>query len=188
MTDAIEKELEEVTKQIQELQKKQVELKQKWGACDVQDYQLHDNDGPVSLSKAFGKHDTMVLVHNMGASCPYCTLWADGFESLYSYIEDGVPGGETKAAFVVVSPDDPAKQYETADDRAWSFRMLSSKDTTLFKDLGFADDKDNPWPGVSILKKEGDKITRVARDFFGPGDDYNSVFSFFRLMPGSPSH
>lgn len=184
----MENELKQLSEQIAELRKREIELKQKWGACDVEDYLLHDNDGPVRLSAAFGQHDTMVLVHNMGKNCPYCTLWADGFESLYSYIEDGVPGGQTKAAFVVVSPDDPETQYEVADDRAWSFRMLSSKGTSLFKDLGFADDKGNPWPGVSILKRDGGSLKRVARDFFGPGDDYNAVFSFFRLMPGSPGN
>lgn len=188
MTEAIEKELEEVNKQIVELQKKQTELKQRWGAGEVQDYELQSLDGPVKLSAAFGDRELMVLVHNMGKQCPYCTLWADGFRSLHKYIEDGVPGGETKAAFVVVSPDDPQTQKDYADSRDWKFRMLSAKDTSLFKDLGYADDKNNPWPGVSILKREGDKLTRVARDFFGPGDDYNAVFSFFRLMPGSPSH
>lgn len=69
--------------------------------------------------------------------------------------------------------------------RGWKFRMLSQKGTTLAKDLGY--EKDGyVLPGVSILKKEGGKLTRVARDFFGPGDKFNAVFSFFALMPGSP--
>jgi predicted dithiol-disulfide oxidoreductase (DUF899 family) len=182
----LEKQIDALQQQIDESQKQLVELKQKWGEGDVQDYTLQGPDGPVKLSAAFGGHSLMVLVHNMGTKCPYCTLWADGFKSIYPYIEGGVPGGETKAAFIVVSPDEPKKQQEYAKARGWGFRMLSAKGTSLFKDLGYADEKNNPWPGVSILKKEGDKITRVARDFFGPGDRFNSVFSFFQLMPGSP--
>lgn len=186
MEDAIAKELEALHLQMSELRKKEVELKQKWGACEVADYELQGPEGAVKLSEAFGVHELMVLVHNMGRQCPYCTLWADGFKSLYEYIEKGVPGGKTRAAFLVVSPDAPGVQQEYAGSRGWGFRMLSARDTSLFKDLGYADDQGNPWPGVSILKKEGGKLKRVARDFFGPGDDYNSVFSFFRLMPGSP--
>jgi len=186
MDDPVAKELEELGKQISELQKKEIALKQKWGAGDVQDYELQGIDGLVKLSEAFGDKSLMVLVHNMGKQCPYCTLWADGFSSIAHHIEEGVPGGETKAAFVVVSPDDPQTQKDYAESRGWKFRMLSAKDTSLFKDMGYADDKGNPWPGMSILKKEGDRITRVARDFFGPGDNYNFIFRMFELMPGSP--
>jgi peroxiredoxin len=184
----IEEQVQDLQKQIWESEKKLAALKQEWGKADVQDYELQSPNGPVKLSEAFGDHDTMVLVHNMGHSCPYCTLWAEGFNTLYKYIEDGVPGGETKAAFVVVSPDAPDKQKEGADKRGWKFRMLSQQGTTLAKDLGYQDAKGSVWPGVSILKRGGDKITRVARDYFGPGDKYNSVFSFFQLMPGSPTH
>lgn len=187
MSDPIEKELEELGEQIRELQKKEIALKQKWGARDVADYELQGPDGAVKLSEAFGDKSLMVLVHNMGKQCPYCTLWADGFNSIYGNIENGVPGGETRAAFIVVSPDDPQTQAEYAQSRGWKFRMLSAKDSSLPKDLGYQDaEKGYYLPGVSILKKEGGKITRVARDFFGPGDNYNFVFRMFELMPGSP--
>ena len=189
MSEAIEKELEEIHKQISELKKRETELKQQWGEGEIQDYELQSLDGPVKLSEAFGDKELMVLVHNMGKQCPYCTLWADGFKSLYDYIEGGVPGGETQAAFIVVSPDDPQTQKEYAESRGWKFRMLSAKDSSLPADLGYHDtEKDFYLPGVSILKKDNGKVRRVARDWFGPGDDYNAVFSFFRLMPGSPTH
>jgi peroxiredoxin len=97
-----------------------------------------------------------------------------------------VPGGETRAAFVLVSPDAPARQQEVAAKRGWKFRMLSQKGTSLAKDLGYERDG-HVLPGVSILKKEGSTITRVARDYFGPGDRFNAVFSFFELMPDSPT-
>jgi predicted dithiol-disulfide oxidoreductase (DUF899 family) len=182
----IEAELKAVSEQIRELEKREVELKRQLGAGEVKDYELHGPDGRVRLSQAFGAHELMVLVHNMGKQCSYCTLWADGFKSLYEYIEKGVPHGKTRAAFVVVSPNEPEVQQAFAKSRGWGFRMLSTRGTDLFKDMGFGDEDGNPWPGVSILKKEGDRITRVAKDFFGPGDKYNSVFSFLQLMPGSP--
>ena len=184
---AVEKEIDEIRDQIAALQKKSTVLKQKWGAQEVSDYELTARDGSkVKLSAAFGDHDSMILVHNMGKECPYCTLWADGFKDLFRYIVNGVPGGDTKAAFLMVSPDTPEEQKAYAESRGWEFEMLSTKGTSLFEDLGYIVDG-NIWPGFSVLKRQGDKITRIARDFFGPGDDYCSVFSFFRLLPGAPS-
>ena len=45
----------------------------------VEDVVFESEVGPVRLSELFGEHDDLVIIHNMGASCRYCTLWADGF-------------------------------------------------------------------------------------------------------------
>ncbi|HEY4822831.1 MAG TPA: hypothetical protein VIH83_04000 [Candidatus Bathyarchaeia archaeon] len=46
----------------------------------VREYVLTDSEGgKAALSTLFGKKDDLILVHNMGRSCPYCTMWADGF-------------------------------------------------------------------------------------------------------------
>lgn len=183
MASADERKLRKVYEKLDALEREATRLKQKSGAMAVQDYALTGpGGGKTKLSTAFGEHELMVLVHNMGQSCPYCTLWADSFNSIWRHVEQGVPGVKQRAAFVVVSPDDHATQKKFAKSRKWGFRMLSAKGTSLFADLGFADDKGNPWPGVSILRRKGRKITRVAKDFFGPGDRYNAIFSFFGLM------
>lgn len=183
MTTAEEKKLRKLYEKQEALERQATELKRKIGAMAVTDYALVGPGGKkVKLSQAFGKHEFMVLVHNMGKSCPYCTLWADSFNSIWRHVEQGVPGMKANAAFVVVSPDDQVTQQKFARSRKWAFRMLSAKGTKLFGDLGFADEKGNPWPGVSILRRKGRKITRVAKDFFGPGDRYNAIFSFFALM------
>ena len=69
----------------------------------VEDYALAGADGEVSLSQLFGGKDELVLVHNMGASCPYCTMWANG-------INGSVPDIEARAAFALASPDAPDVQ------------------------------------------------------------------------------
>jgi hypothetical protein len=38
-------------------------------------------------------------------------------------------------------------------------------------------------PGVSVFKRKGDKITRVADTAFSPGDDFCSVWHLFDLIP-----
>lgn len=182
-TSADENRLRRLFEKMNALELEATALKRKTGAMPVTDYTLAGPGGrKTRLSQAFGRHQFMVLVHNMGKACPYCTLWADSFNSIWRHVENGVPGMKQKAAFLVVSPDDPATQKKFARSRHWGFRMLSAGGTSLFGDLGFADDKGNPWPGVSILRRKGRKITRIARDFFGPGDRYNAIFSFFALM------
>jgi predicted dithiol-disulfide oxidoreductase (DUF899 family) len=44
------------------------------------------------------------------------------------------------------------------------------------RDNGFA-------PGVSVFKREGGRLLRVADTSFSPGDDFCSVWHFFDLIP-----
>jgi predicted dithiol-disulfide oxidoreductase (DUF899 family) len=179
-TEATKLQIEEKEAQIRNLRSEIIGLKREC-AMPVEDYTLHDPDGnPVKLSEAFGDRDQLMLIHNMGFRCPYCTMWADGFQGLYKYIQ-------RRAGFVLVSNDEPEKQKRGAQQRGWTFPMLSSQDTTLFTDLGFQTEKDGVWPGVSTLKKNADgSIERTASDFFGPGDFYNSAWHMFDLLAPNP--
>ena len=40
------------------------------------------NDANVPLSTLFGAKDDLIVIHNMGRKCPYCTMWADGFDGI----------------------------------------------------------------------------------------------------------
>lgn len=156
------------------------------GAMDVADYTLTGFDGqPVRLSEAFGAFDQMVLVHNMGFACKFCTLWADGFNGIWRHLESGEYG--RKAKFLLLSNDTPEQQREGAAQRGWGFSMLSCRGTSLFADLGFTDETRKMWwPGVSTLAKDsGGRITRHARAEFGPGDLFCSLYHFFDLLPAS---
>jgi predicted dithiol-disulfide oxidoreductase (DUF899 family) len=146
----------------------------------VTDYVFRKHDGkPLRLSQAFGKHKDLVLVHNMGTFCPYCTLWADGFVSLLPHLQD-------RAGFLVVSNDPPAKQKAFAKSRGWTFPMASCEGTPFFADMGFTDKEGHFWPGFTTFRKNGKRVERVARRFFGPGDDFCSAWHFFdHLAKGS---
>lgn len=141
----------------------------------VPDYEFAGPDGKVRLSALFGDKDTLLVVHNMGTGCPYCTLWADGFNGVYDHLRN-------RAAFVVSSPDDPAKQREFAGSRHWKFPMVSHQGTTFAADMGYR--RANGFSaGVSVFKREGGKLLRVADTAFSPGDDFCSVWHFFDLIP-----
>ena len=141
----------------------------------VNDYEFLNSDNQkTSLSKLFGSKKDLIIIHNMGNSCSYCTMWADGFNGLLSHIEN-------RTTFVVSSPDDPVTQKAFAKSRGWKFQMVSTRGTSFAKDMGFEQDG-MPKPGVSVFYKNDGKIIRVGRDDFGPGDNYCPTFPLFDLL------
>ena len=178
MKTETDKQVDELEYQLQDIKRKLAQLRRERPREEVSDYQLLDCEGrKASLSTLFGDHNRLILVHNMGRGCTYCTMWADGFVGL-------VPHLNSRAAFVVTSPDDPAKQKAFAQSRGWNFPMYSVVGTSLVFDLGFDDPEQGLMPGVSVLTKEADgKIYRVGRAEFGPGDDYCAVWHFLELFP-----
>src|SRR5712671_3467501 len=64
---------------------------------EVRDYELSTPNGIVRLSELLGDQRDLIVIHNMGVSCAYCTLWADGYNGIYDHLA-------ARAAFVVSSP------------------------------------------------------------------------------------
>lgn len=161
------------------IQKKQelYRLKKEMPTFTVEDYPLLQRDGSqVKLSDLFGDKNQLILVHNMGKSCPYCTLWADGFKGIYRYLE-------SMAAFAVSLPDHPEVMDTFAKERDWQFTLVSTSICTLKKDLGFQLSDGSYYPGVSTLYKDADGIIwHVAKAFFGPGDDFCALWYLFDLL------
>ena len=145
----------------------------------VTDYVLTGADGPVRLSQLFDDKDTLFVIHNMGRTCPNCTMWADGFNGVLAHLEN-------RAAFVVTTPDDPTTQTEFARSRGWRFRMVSHQGTDFAAAMGYRGE--GGWlPGVSVFRKDGDRILRVSDQRLGPGDDLCAVWHFFDMIPEGPA-
>ncbi|MBI3706683.1 MAG: DUF899 family protein [Proteobacteria bacterium] len=142
---------------------------------EVQDYELATPKGSVRLSALFGDKDDLIVIHNMGTSCPYCMLWADGYNGVYHHLAD-------RAAFVVASPDTPAVQQKFASGRGWRFPMVSHKGTSFAEDMGYR--SKNGWlPGISVFKREKGRILRVSDAPFSPGDDFCALWHILDLFP-----
>jgi len=143
----------------------------------LQDYKFVDLNGNTKfLSELFKDKDELMLIQNMGKKCPYCTLWADGFNGVYKHLEDRLP-------FAVISPDDWQTAKAFSESRNWSFQLLSAGDSNFKKDTHFLSAEHGTMPGVVVLKKHGDTIVMVARDYFGPGDPYCGVWHLYNLIP-----
>ncbi len=141
----------------------------------VENYVFETLDGEVALGDLFGEKQDLFVIHNMGKSCPYCTLWADGFNGVLPHLED-------RAAFVVSTPDDPRTQRDFAASRGWNFRMVSHAKTGFAAEMGYR--SETGWqPGVSVFRKQGGSIVRVSNADLGPGDDFCNVWHFFDLLP-----
>ncbi len=183
--DAVaETQLAEALADLEQAQQRVAELRRQLPAEPVADYELTGPDGKTKLSAMFGDKSDLILIHNMGAGCPYCTMWADGFNGVLHHLE-------SRAAFVVVSPDAPEVQQRQASKRGWRFQMYSAKGTTFIEEMGFGSEEEHydshAMPGVSALHKNTDgSIVRVARDFFGPGDLYCGVWHLFDLLRDGP--
>ena len=144
---------------------------------DVKDYEFTNIDGPVRLSEIFGQHEDLIVIHNMGVSCNYCTLWADGYNGIHQHVV-------TRAGFVVSSPDRPTVQKKFAETRGWKFPMVSHAGSSFAADMGYVSEKGGLIAGVSVFRREGDAIKRVSDTGFSPGDDFCILWHFFDLLPG----
>lgn len=170
-------EIEVLEKEIIEKKARLAELRKTVKGELVENYQfVTSNNKQVNLLQLFEEKDELIVVHNMGKSCAYCTMWADGFNSVYHHIR-------RKAAFVVSSPDSPDVQGDFAAERRWAFPLVSTQHTTFKEDTGFKKDG-LVYPGVSVFTKDEEgNIFHQSKTPFGPGDDFCSVWSFFDLLP-----
>lgn len=175
----LERELYEKQQEIFKQRQRLAELKQAQPPAAVEDHELAGPGGrKVRLSELFGDKDDLIVIHNMGRGCRYCTLWADGFNGVVDHLEN-------RAAFVVVSPDSPEVQEEFSQGRGWRFRMLSNQGSGFTEAMGYRSPKGGWMPGVSTFRRREDgAIERVATAPFGPGDAFCGTWHLLGLLAG----
>ena len=77
----------EITKlegQIFELTKRLTELRAESRGIEVKNYSFESPNGQTTLFDLFGDKDKLLVIHNMGQGCRYCTLWGDGLKRFCS--------------------------------------------------------------------------------------------------------
>jgi predicted dithiol-disulfide oxidoreductase (DUF899 family) len=178
MKTETDRQIDELEYQLQDLKRKVAELRRQRPREEVKNYRLLDSEGQgASLSSLFGEQSTLILIHNMGRNCSFCTMWADGFTGLLPHLN-------SRAAFVLTSPDRPEAQKDFVQSHGWNFPVYSTAGTSFTADMGFDDEKEGLMPGISVFTKEPNgKIYRVSRAEIGPGDNFCAVWHFFDLLP-----
>lgn len=151
------------------------EMKRQLPRQEIPDYTLAGSEGPVRLSDLFGGKPDLLVIHNMGRGCRYCTLWADGLNGF-------VPHLMSRTGFAVCSPDPVEVQRDFAASRGWRFPMVSGQGSTFIEDMGFRTGKSYQ-PGATTFRRAPDgRIERVARTPFGPFDPFCGIWHLFALL------
>ena len=83
-------EAEALEREIMEKAQQLATLRQAEAAVEVEDYTFQTPDGEVRLSNLFGGRERLLMIHNMGQGCRYCTLWADGISGVLQHLEDAM--------------------------------------------------------------------------------------------------
>lgn len=148
-------------RQIAELRQKMRDAQATLEPEPVRDYEFTGTEDSLRLSQLFGTKRDLLVIHNMGRGCPNCTLWADGFNGIYPHIAD-------RAAFVISSPDPPRVQQSFAASRGWRFPMISHQGTTFAADVGYRSTTEGWLPGVSVFRRDGNKIVRMGEPGSSP--------------------
>ena len=112
------KDIGELEAQIGSLMVKLNELRKASMGSEVSNYSFNTFDGEVTLLDLFADKDKLLVIHNMGQGCRFCTLWADGFNGLLQHLESAM-------SVVLVSKDTPEIQRRFANSRGWRFRLAS---------------------------------------------------------------
>lgn len=172
--------VKQLEKEFYDLCQKLREARQSAEHVPVDDYTfVGPHETQTKLADLFDDRNELILIHNMGKSCPYCTLWADGLNGVYDHLS-------SRAAVVMVSPDDPETQRAFAGSRKWAFPMVQDAEGEFSAAMGFKDG-DHYGPGVSAFAKKDGKVYRTGSSWFGPGDQFCATWHLFDLLPNGPN-
>lgn len=166
-------EAEELEAEIMEKAMRLAALRAKDPVTEVPDYAFQTLDGETTLSALFSGRERLLVIHNMGQGCRYCTLWADGINGVLSHLEDAM-------AVALVSKDPPHVQRRLAQDRGWRFRMASHGGGKYIVEQSVIDGEKN-MPGAVVYERKNDALLRRGKTAFGPGDLYSPQWHFLAL-------
>lgn len=166
-------EIAEIEKQLFELTGRLNELRKTNSGIEVGNYIFSTLDGDVTLLEMFGENDRLLVIHNMGQGCRYCTLWADGFNGFLPHLESAM-------SVVLVSKDSPDVQRSFANSRNWRFRLASHGGDDYIKEQSVVEGQGN-MPGAVVYERNGDQIARKNVAVFGPGDLYCSIWNLLGM-------
>jgi predicted dithiol-disulfide oxidoreductase (DUF899 family) len=172
-------EITEIEKQLFELTMKLNQLRKTNSGVEINNYTFSTLDGEATLLDLFGENDRLLVIHNMGQGCRYCTLWADGFNGFLPHLESAM-------SVVLVSKDLPDVQRTFANSRDWRFRLASHGGGEYIQEQTVMDGESNV-PGAVVYERNGKRITRKNASVFGPGDLYCSFWNLLGMAGLSES-
>ena len=166
-------EITELERQIYELTAQLNELRSRNPGVEVRNYRFATLNGDVTLLDLFGDRDRLLIIHNMGQGCRYCTLWGDGLNGFVPHIESAL-------SLVLVSKDPPEVQRRFANSRGWRFSLASHGGGDYIREQTVLEGHNN-MPGAVTYERKGDAIFRRNACVFGPGDLYCPIWQLLGM-------
>ena len=166
-------EIAELEQQIFNLNLKLQALKKANIGSEIENYTFSTMEGQTDLRSLFGRHKHLLVIHNMGQGCRYCTLWADGFNGLLPHLESAL-------SVVLVSKDTPEQMRLFANARNWRFRLASHGGGRYLEEQSVQPGTAN-MPGAVVYERDGEHIYRKNACTFGPYDQYCSLWNLLGL-------
>ncbi|MDE0040375.1 MAG: DUF899 family protein [Gammaproteobacteria bacterium] len=165
--------IEVIERQIGELTSELAALRKASEAEAIRNYEFETGAGKTTLLDLFADKDRLLVIHNMGQGCRYCTLWADGFNGLLPHLESAL-------SVVLVSKDPPDVQRTFANSRGWRFRLASHGGGDYIREQGVYGEAEN-YPGAVVYERGNGDILRKNACSFGPGDLYCALWPLLAL-------
>ncbi len=166
--------VQELEYQIYELTQQLNEKRKQTPGVLVSDYSFDTTAGTQNLSSFFGKHEKLLVIHNMGQACRFCTLWGDGINAFMPHLESAL-------SVVMVSKDTPEQQRLFANSRGWRMNMASHGGGDYMNEQIATEGMGTNVPGAACYEKKGDQIVKTNSGFFGPNDLYCSMWHFLGM-------
>ena len=171
--ESLQEEIQATEAEIFELTQKLAHLRKDATGDEVDNYVFQTQSGDTSLLDLFADKEQLLLIHNMGQGCRFCTLWADGINGFLPHLESTL-------SVVLVSKDEPELQRRFANGRGWRFRLASHGGGAYIQEQTALAGQSN-MPGCVVYERQGEKILRKSSAVFGPGDLYCSAWNFLAL-------
>jgi predicted dithiol-disulfide oxidoreductase (DUF899 family) len=166
-------EIQQLEKEIFEKTTKLHELRKAVAPTPVKNYEFTTLEGKTSLLDLFAGKTRLFAIHNMGDSCRYCTIWADGITAFLPHLEN-------EFAVVLLSKDPPERQRAFANSRGWRFRMASHGGGEYIQEQSVCEGQNN-YPGMVCYTRKDDQIFKLNSAVFGPGDQFCSIWHILSL-------
>jgi predicted dithiol-disulfide oxidoreductase (DUF899 family) len=142
-----------------------------------EDFTLQTAEGPRPLSSFLGPKGRLLVIHNMGESCDYCTLWADVLTAC-------IPWMDEETGWLLVNGDSLKQQASHKAKWGWPYEMALDPDADFTTACGFMT-PDGRYPACSAFELIDGQLHRHGGAMFGPHDRFNPVWPLLALFPGA---
>ncbi|MFN4128879.1 MAG: DUF899 family protein [Paracoccaceae bacterium] len=143
------------------------------GGDIAQDYAFDGKDGPTTLSKLFGAHDTLIVYSMMygparAKVCPMCAALLDAWDGMARHVAK-------RAALVIVARSPIDRILACASERGWTGLNFVSDPTGDYT-ADYVGERDADMPGYTIFRRDGSTLRHFysgegGMEIADPGQD-----------------